>query len=843
MKPLKLISIVITLLSCINISAQKYVSTDAKNVIEFYGDHIRYDGKVIKLGPKSLFIDGQLSDNEANKYLYVFNSFQSAAKKFIDGTEKEPMNVYIAPWVYWIDDPDDPAIRVGEKGKQPTAMTVKCEYLHLTGLNPDAHNVVLAVQRGQTQGAIGNYLMFDFYGDGLTIKDMTLGNFCNVDLDFPLKPALSRKKRMPAITQAHVANCHGDKAFAQNVRFISRLNMTPLSGARRLLFDHCHLESTDDALAGTGVYLHCTLDFYGQKPFYATDSCGAVFLDCDFSVCHDVDRQYFCKAVAPLSVIDCRFHGTKSFYAGWTHAPEDWLRCYQYDVTLNNQPYIIGADKPFNTVCLDQKPMLGAYRLMDGKDTIYNTYNLLRGTDEWDPMAIRTKIEQLSERDGRDYSNMATALIVSPKTSSIRTGYAPVTLNASLMRHSGYLLNNAKVMWKVESGKEKYVSLSTKEGNECVVTPLNDDDMTQDVDIIAYTDDGAEGCAQLKVAPKMMQAPQFVSQPKIIITKGWARVDYKLDLQGRKDESLITWYRIVGDREIPVSVSRMGIPEYSYRLQKEDVGYRLGVEVRPKQVRSESGTGVKADMKRTVKGGEADMTDTLDTDFRNFPTAVQHDIIPGFWTVDSYKPADTEAYGWDIRPQEEYWRYGEGINGCVGTGLYGLDQGARLMFTPIDSQYGDMTMTVKIDPSKTSGQGFSSATGQYLDLYIKFDTRSLNGYGVRIIRTTKYSNAVDFMLVKCTNGVVSPISEPVSTICYITGCTITLQSRGNQLTAHAETSSALPAVSDSKLQKVVDMKAMISDNNNGGIGILYTGRAGEGANMLHKLTVITEKKK
>lgn len=250
MKPLKLISIVITLLSCINISAQKYVSTDAKNVIEFYGDHIRYDGKVIKLGPKSLFIDGQLSDNEANKYPYVFNSFQSAAKKFIDGTEKEPMNVYIAPWVYWIDDPDNPAIRVGEKGKQPTAMTVKCEYLHLTGLNPDAHNVVLAVQRGQTQGAIGNYLMFDFYGDGLTIKDMTLGNFCNVDLDFPLKPALSRKKRMPAITQAHVANCHGDKAFAQNVRFISRLNMTPLSGARRLLFDHCHLESTDDALAG-----------------------------------------------------------------------------------------------------------------------------------------------------------------------------------------------------------------------------------------------------------------------------------------------------------------------------------------------------------------------------------------------------------------------------------------------------------------------------------------------------------------------------------------------------------------------------------------------------------------
>lgn len=46
--------------------------------------------------------------------------------------------------------------------------------------------------------------MFDFWGDGLSVKNLTMGNYCNVDLEFPLKKELGRKKRMSAITQAHV---------------------------------------------------------------------------------------------------------------------------------------------------------------------------------------------------------------------------------------------------------------------------------------------------------------------------------------------------------------------------------------------------------------------------------------------------------------------------------------------------------------------------------------------------------------------------------------------------------------------------------------------------------------
>ena len=178
------------------------------------------------------------------------------------------MTLLVAPYVYWIDNPDDDGIRVGKDGREPFGLIVRCQNLHITGLCDDARNVVLASNRGQTQGAIGNFTMFDFWGDGLEVRNLTMGNFCNVDLVYPLKPSLNRARRMSAITQAHVAYCHGDRILADNVRFISRLNMNPLNGARRILFNNCHMESTDDALTGTGVYLHCTLDFYGQKPFW-----------------------------------------------------------------------------------------------------------------------------------------------------------------------------------------------------------------------------------------------------------------------------------------------------------------------------------------------------------------------------------------------------------------------------------------------------------------------------------------------------------------------------------------------------------------------------------------------
>ena len=240
-----------TIFACIDCSLKaqnhfEYHSLDKQQPIEFLGNKIRFEGKEIELGPKTFFIDGQLPDDVVAQYPYVFNSFNKASEKFVAGSEDEPMNVFIAPYVYWIDDPDDPTIRVGKDGREPFGLVVKCPYLHITGLNTNPENVVLASMRGQTQGAKGNFTMFDFWGDGLEVRNLTMGNFCNVDLVYPLKKELGRKKRMSAITQAHVGYCHGDKVIAENVYFISRLNLNPLNGTERVLYNNCHMESTDD---------------------------------------------------------------------------------------------------------------------------------------------------------------------------------------------------------------------------------------------------------------------------------------------------------------------------------------------------------------------------------------------------------------------------------------------------------------------------------------------------------------------------------------------------------------------------------------------------------------------
>ena len=150
------------------------------------------------------------------------------------GTADNRMTVLIRPGVYWIDDPDDPEIRRAKNGDHaPIGMHVRCPWLHLVGLGEQSDDVILASARGQTQGAVGNFTMFFFHGDGLLLENLTLGNYCNVDLVYRLDPSKNRPRRMEAICQAQLAFADGDYLEARNCRFISRLNTCPLTTPSR----------------------------------------------------------------------------------------------------------------------------------------------------------------------------------------------------------------------------------------------------------------------------------------------------------------------------------------------------------------------------------------------------------------------------------------------------------------------------------------------------------------------------------------------------------------------------------------------------------------------------------
>ena len=779
-------------------------------------DAFVYDGKTYQLDDHHLLVDATLADTSAR---YACRSFQEAAQRWHDGTADNPMVVYVAPHVYWIDDPDDLTVALGKDGHEPFGMTIRCHHLHLVGLTHDPRNVVLASWRGQTQGAVGNFTMFDFHGDGLEVSNLTMGNFCNVDLVYPLSPALGRKKRSATITQAHVAYCHGDRVVARNVRFISRLNMNPLNGARRILFDHCHFECTDDALTGNGVYVHCDFEFYGQKPFYTTWQTGAVLMDCDIRLMNDNDRSYFCKASGAVTLIDCRLHAPSSTYVGWTAYPAPWLRCYYSNVTFNGKPYLMESEHPETSVCLDGKTALRAYKT----DTGYNLDGLLAGDDQWHPMG--------SEKPRL----LPTMLSVSPRQVTIHGGDAPVQISAVSKRHGGYEENNRqRVSWNVEKGYEKHLRIQQGEDSCCLLVSDYDEDAPLDFTVVAVTPDGLEGAAEIHLEGKPLPAPKLKKKPKIVVHDDTATLKYQL-LPGRHaDHSVVTWLLAETNNPqeaIPVATSHR-LPEATYHLKASDEGKYIFATITPAHARSAMGKTTTIGGQRLKSSGRRLV---LETDFHDFPCQWQPQVREGFWTVDGFKPADTDDYPWTFDPSRPMWEYGEGYNGAVGWGLLQAQRGARIMFTPPVAEYDSMKVELDVDPTKTAGQGFGSATGQYMDVCLKFDTRTLTGYALRIVRTTKYSKAVDFLLVRYDQGKVTPLTEPVSAICYRTGCHIKAAYVNGVLTADVSTDTPLATPYDPALQTTVHLSANVSQNSFGGFCLQHTGSCGESTTMLHHL--------
>jgi len=829
-----------------------YRSLDPRNPIVFGGDHIIFKGDTIKLGPLAFFIDGQLSDDEAAKYPFVFNTVNEAAEHLTDGTENNPMILYLAPWVYWIDDPDDPAVRVGKDRQGPYGLVIDCEWLRFFGLTEKAENVVLACNRGQTIGSQGNFTMFRFIGDGTSSENVTFGNYCNVDLVFPLKPELNRQKRASAIVQAQLIFTNGDKIFARNTRFISRLNLMPFVGARRALFDKCHFECTDDAMCATGVYLNCTMDFYSSKPFYATTGTGAILLNCDVRLMTR-GEQYFTKGGGQVAVVDTRFTGEHAKYIGWRDVVPKDSRNYQYNVTLNGEKYLISRKEPQTSVEMDNKPVLDAYRFAHNGKAIYNIYNLLRGNDNWDPLEMRNIVIDAEQESGNNYSMLPVQLLIYPVSGAasenlsgrtnptlaqmmnpsrritIETNKDFVRLDSKIYRFGICEMKGEPIKWTVNPGQESLAELRVSEdGSSCDVIPVNRTDETPEVIVNAVTPSGLEASFVLNVAPEKLDPPAFISAPRISGPKnGKLIVNYKLDTDFN-DNSLVTWYRCSdsgASNPVEVAVSRFDKPLSEYELSAGDAGCYIMVSVAPKHIRCDAGSPVSSVSRRKIK--EKDIKadrNILITDFKNISTKNQPDIIPGFWTMTHGQgTADTRPF--PGTEQRDAWYFGNGSEGSAG--LTGLLQGrtGRLLYTPVGNDFGDMKLSMTVSPSKTAGQGFSIAH-LYMDVLIKFDTKTMSGYALRFIRTTKYGDAVDCMFVKYDKGTVEEISSPVTTSCFRTPCHITIEVAGNTIRAQAETTADYYRVPGRpEVLTEVNIENIIAPAREGGFGIEFNGGA------------------
>lgn len=836
----------------INKTLEGYTPMDSSDPVEFGGTYIKYQGETIQLSETAIYVDGSLSDELAAQYPYVYNDITKAlsADALKNGTADNPMTVYVAPYVYWIDDPAaTDTVQKTEGYSVPYGMVVNSDYLTIKGLTGNPDNVVLAGNRGQSHASNGNYTMFRFNCSGaLTVKNITIGNYCSVDLDYPLMSELNQAKRTDTITQAQLADMSGDKMFADNCNFISRLNLVPISGASRNLYNNCHFESTDDALNGNAVYVGCDFDFYGNRPLYSSYNTGSTFLGCTFN-CKILNveaepTQFFTKEGGTITAVDCVYNSNLSvpITMGWTKFPSDSLKCYQSNIVHNGKNITIGGEGAKETVDMTGKSVLNAYKVVSGGKTYYNTYNLLKGSDDWDPLGVKDVIAAAGQEA------VATQLTIKSDVSEIESGKETASIGGTVNYFYGTNDTTQKITYSVSDEDKAYVKLTDNGDGTCKVEGTNNDDAAKKVIINASTESGLEAAVGITVKPSKLDAPEYIKTPVITNDgQGSLKVDYSLDLGSREDMSAISWYRCTdaeGSNKVLVAVTRNDSPEYTYKLTAGDVGYYIMAKVESKNIRSDYGTPVNTVYDKAI-GVKDVRSKNLSTDFSNFPNIKQSEIKAGFWTVDYNRPADTESFGkWQGADTEEPWVYGVTGNGCVGAGLYQGTQGSRLMYTPVEGTYGDMSLKLVVDPAKTAGQGFGSA-GQYMDVLLKFDTSTLTGYGLRIIRTKASSNAVTFVLVKYDNGAVTEISDKVIASCYVTGCTISLKTEGNKLTAHVETPTEQLADQAAKgYPHVVDLTADIAANSFGGVAIQHTGTTGTGGwqntTMLHNLDITWE---
>lgn len=806
----------------------QYAVTIAEDYKSFtYG----WDSEVVTLSDHAFLLDSRLTDAEVEANNYIFNNVNEAIEAANAGTEENPMVIYIAPGVYWTHDPD------ATSTENAFAITKECANMKWEGLTDDYRNVVLAFNFGHSVGYNGgNPTCFNISGDGFSVRNLTVGGYCNVDLVYHLNHKFDHEKRSTDITQCQLGTYSGDKLYCENVAFVSRLNMMPFNNSKRALYVDCHMESTDDALNGSAksVYLNCDFEFYSSKPWYS--SAGSTLLNCDFDLVHINDGenpyQYLSKVESRYNVIDCRFNSTKENYKiGWADIISDTFRSYYSNVTYNGQKIDFSYDGlyPNSGVDLTGTNALKAYKIVTSKGkVVYNVYNLLRGEDDWDPLGQKALITELGGTD------VAMTMSVSADVKNLETGKtnadkAVLTYTITGPQATDYNAS-ANVTWSVADEYKTVVSLVKNENGTCTVTATNDLEETVNVPVIARDASGLEAAVVLTVKPSVLPIAKASNLVVSQISDGTATVEYEIsDLGVRADNSRINWYicdDATGANPIHVATGRGNTPLKKITLRPEWVGKYLMVEVESKHIRSEYAE------KATIVSSNAISTDGIlnngvyNVDINTFVTTNNSTIKAGYWTVNnmSYGTGDKNGF-------KDYT--GIFFTGSSSTGY------SEMNYTPVTKEYGNMDVTLKVAPGKTAGQGFGS-NNNFMEIRVKYDVATKTGYAVRIVRTSGDSTKVQIVKLSYANDaqVVEVLAESGNTSAYLTECTIRVWTEAGKLKTHIESSATQSegAATKGYLEKV-DLEAEITANTYGGFGVYYNSSTGNNTTYIGSVEI------
>lgn len=468
--------------------------------------------------------------------------------------------------------------------------------------------------------------------------------------------------------------------------------------------------------------------------------------------------------------------------------------------------------------------------LSDQEVLAFNPWNLLRQApfgpkDDWDPAGVRERYEAAGQ------GNLPFRLTLRGASTATRAGQGPLGAGVSLEFHVRTGGPGASISATVAPGRvaqaitwstqSPLVSLSATTGSNVLVSGQNTTSQAEWVAVNATATNGIYATAYVQVEPKYLPPPAVTAGPALNPPAGgMVRVDYRLDLGGKEDQSLVSWYicdDAAGSNARKVAISRGRQPLKTLPLEPGYIGKYLQVTLQPKHQISDPGPEVRTMSARPIAAVDVPST-TISPNFRNFVTDTNETYVSGMWTVlgtwsvvsrdDALNgggtsdtpmlvPPDRLVNGYGIRPS------------TPGSLLYQQD-----------ADCGDMQVDLVVGAEKQgtvfSIPGSPADTGSnnlHSDIFIKFDPRTTNGYALRFWRTTHSDKKCMYQLYKIENGAGSPLNnQQVLSGVFKASTHMTLKVTGTTL--------AVSAYNDID-KETLALEGTITPNRFGGAGVSY----------------------
>jgi hypothetical protein len=743
-------------------------------------------------------VDGNLpQDDPANK---KFKTLQAAYEAAPEGTEQKPTVIGIKPNVYQLPG-----------GDRVPSMTITKNWITFLGLTNNRRSVVLADNRGLSEGSSDDGFMLMVNCTGFTVRNLTMLNYCNCDYEYPGDPTKNLKMRNPTITQAVALQAQGDKQVYENVALLSRLD-TMFLRTTRSYFKNVYIEGTDDFIGGGQVSYWEDCEVVYPTGSGVMSASGIVFTNTKFESTRGM--QFYKFAARPVALIHCTVPAnTPTNLVAWVRgkAPP---RPNLYSLTYHTKD----ADgKPAVITDGSQGPSAFTYsrELTDQEALAFNPWNVLRAAptgeaDDWDPSRTKDKYEAAGQ------GSLIYRMALTNPAPSIRTGGPGATIGATVQPTR---VADPNIKWSTTSD---LISLNRTTGSDVIAIGNNTTDKPAYVPLTATASNGFYVTAYVFVEPRYTDPPAITAGPKLNPpANGTIGVDYTLDLRGKTDQSIISWYLCddaSGANPRQVAASRGNEPLKEFTLTSGDVGKYIKVGIEPKHQLSDPGKAAFAVYEKPVAPSDVPSS-TVSPDFRNFVVTPNGSFINGMWTVLGT------------------WTTVDGENLTNGYGIRVGSQGASLLYQQ-DADCGDMQVDLVMTPEKTAGSGFgspgSSADGdriQKSDIFIKYDPRTKNGYSLRYWRTTKSAEKCMFQFYKIVNGAGSPLSDKQAFTGVFKPTTyLTLKVVGSIISASAHNDVD---------KEVLSLQDTITPNRFGGTGVYWTGSVPRGNSNVYSLFKIS----